>query len=140
MRVRWNALQLDSKLADGVDPDATEELALRARQLADPGKREEIARSLDEVLAVAVRGSSAHLPTIRAPISRGRVQGSQAPLSRLAQRLRHEGPHPVKGLAMAYVLVEDAQSPLYAHELCGDPLGPAVGAAILAMELKAGPG
>jgi hypothetical protein len=138
-RVRWNALQLDSRLAEGVDPNATEELALRARQLAAPAKREEIARSLDEVVAVAVRGSSAHLPTIRAPISRGRVQASRPELSGLAARLRQEGPHAVEGLAMAHLLVADAQGPLYAHELCGDPLGPAVEAAILAMEPKTAP-
>jgi hypothetical protein len=136
--VRWNALQLDLKLADGVDPNESEELALRAEQLAAPDMREQIARSLDEVLEVAVRGSSAQLPTIRAPISRGRVQGSLPQLSRLAQRLRSEGPQSVEGLAMAHLLVADAQGPLYAHALCGEALEPVVEAAIKALDAEDG--
>jgi hypothetical protein len=59
-------------------------------------------------------------------------------LRQLAQRLREKGPHAVKGLAMAHLLVADADGPLYAHQLCGDPLGPAVEAAILSLERETG--
>src|SRR5688500_13192084 len=76
-RVRWNALELDAKLAGGADPEESDELALRAEQLADPRKREQIARSIDGLLEFADRGSSVRLPTTRAPIARGRVQGSR---------------------------------------------------------------
>lgn len=36
VRVRWNALELDASLASGSDPASSEELALRAAQLAEP--------------------------------------------------------------------------------------------------------
>jgi hypothetical protein len=133
IRVRRNAPALDRQLAEGADPNATEELELRAAQLANQGKREQMARSIDDVLEIVDRASG-RLPTVRAPIYRRRVHTSRAALARLAEKLRSDGPHAVQGLAMTNVLLEDSKGLLYTHELSGEPLEPYVEATLSALD------
>jgi hypothetical protein len=133
MRVRWNAAQLDAALADGADSVASKSLALRAQQLADPKHRARIARSIDHVLELSERGSAPQLYLTRAPFQPERVEQSRPQLMELADRLEAVDSPPVKGLAMANLLVEEGTAPLYAHAP-SDPLRPAVEAILAALD------
>jgi hypothetical protein len=133
LRVRWNAAQLDAALADGVDPATSKSLALRGQQLADPKHRARIARSIDRLLELTERGAAPQLSLGRAPFEPGRVEHSRAQLTELADRLEAVDSSPVKGLAMANLLVEDGTAALYAHEP-SDPLRPAVEAILAALD------
>ena len=53
VRVRWSALELDAALASGSDPASSAELALRAAQLAEPAKRRQLARSINDLVLLA---------------------------------------------------------------------------------------
>jgi hypothetical protein len=133
LRVRWNAAQLDAALADGADSAASKSLALRAQQLADPKHRARIARSIDDVLELSERGEAPQLYLTRAPCQPERVEHSRPQLAELADRLEAVGAPPVKGLAMANLLVEDGTAALYAHEP-SEPLRPAVEAILAALD------
>jgi hypothetical protein len=133
LRVRWNAAQLDAALADGADPGASKSLALRAQQLANPRHRVRIARSIDHLLELAERGAAPQLSLTRAPLQTERVEHSRPQLTELADRLEAVDSPPVKGLAMANLLVEDGTAALYAHEP-SDPLRPAVEAILAALD------
>jgi hypothetical protein len=133
LRVGWNAAQLDAALADGADPDASKSLALRAQQLANPKHRARIATSIDRLLELAERGAAPRLSLTRAPLQPERVQHSRPQLTELADRLEAVDSPPVKGLAMANLLVEDGAAALYAHEP-SDPLRPAVEAILTAID------
>ena len=124
LRVRWKAPQLDAALADGADPGAREELALRAKQLTDPTHRARIARSIDRLLDLAERGQG--MPSInRLPFQASRVEANRPQLMEVADRLEEEDSPPVQAVAMATLLVEDGLGPLYVQEH-RDRLGPAV--------------
>ena len=129
IRVRWNAPALDSALADGADPRASDELTLRAEQLASHKKREKIAKAIDRLLDLVERDSAAQLATTRVPFRRDRIEARRPQLIELAARLRSKGPHPSKGLALANLLVEDRDSPLLVHDR-PDQLERTVGAAL----------
>jgi len=111
LRTAWNADELDEALASGADPLASQELALRAAQLVEPGKRTELAQSLELVVEQVVAGGPSPTgPTIlrREPVSRNR-----SGLLALAWRLRGDGLQCLPGLAMADRLVGFGDSPLY---------------------------
>jgi hypothetical protein len=116
LRVRWNALALDSALADGADPGSTDQLALRAKQLARQKQRAQVAQGIGHVVALVDRGSAVGLATTRVPFRRDRVEASRQELLELTGRLSSKDPYPVKGLAMANLLLEDGDSPLYVHD------------------------
>ena len=132
VRVRWNVAQLDQALADGADPGASKSLALRAQQLADPKHRASISRSIKYLLELTERGTVPQLPFTRAPFRPDRVEASRAQLAEVADRLEAVDSPPVRGLAMANLLVEDGTGALYAHEPT-DPLRPAVEATLAAL-------
>jgi hypothetical protein len=135
LRVRWKQLDLDSELAHGANPVKSEELALRAQQLAEPATRARIAAGIENVTRLATTGPGPGATT--ALVTRGfvgyRVAANEAGLAALAGKLRGNGPHAVRGLAMASVLIEDAASPLYVRGGV-DKLEPAVDAAISALD------
>jgi hypothetical protein len=116
VRVLWSGLDLDSALADGADPGSSKALALRAQQLADPKRRAKIARSIDHVLDVAERSAAVQLYLTHVPFWTQRVEDNRAQLLEVADRLRAENSPPVKGVAMANLLVEDAGSPLFVRQ------------------------
>jgi hypothetical protein len=122
VKVRWSALELDAALASGADPASSEELALRAEQLAARGKREQFARSIDDLLRIAARNSGPELPTTRAPVSAERVGANRSQLFELRNRMLGPGPHSSRGLAQVSLLLEGSDSPLYRHALSGDLL------------------
>jgi len=112
LRAAWRAADLDDALADGADPLESDELALRAMKLVDPANRAELVRTLELVVNhVSARGlSPLPGPTIlrRQPIARNRPE-----LLTLAWRLRTDGVHSLRGLAMADRMIRYVDSPLY---------------------------
>jgi hypothetical protein len=111
LRTAWSAAELDEALASGADPLASDELTLRASQLVRPEKRAELAQSLELVVRqVTSGGPSPSGPTIlrREPVARNRRA-----LLVLAWRLRRDGLHCLRGLAMAERLIKYGDSPLY---------------------------
>lgn len=112
LRVAWCAADLDEALADGADPLASDELTLRATKLVDPAKRAELVRTLELVVSHVSAGGPSPFPgpTIlrRQPIARNRPE-----LLALAWRLRIEGVHCLRGLAMADRMIRYDDSPLY---------------------------
>lgn len=115
VRVRWGGLDLDAALAGGADPDSSRTLALRAQQLADPKRRAKIARSIHHLLDVAERGGTLQPYLTQVPFWTHSVEANRAQLLRVANRLEAETSPPVKAVAMANLLVEDAGSPLFVH-------------------------
>ena len=114
LRVRLHRTRLDRELAEGRDPEACGDRALRARQLTDTVTRRRVARSLRGVVAKAERapgglGSAA-------PVCRSAVVAWREGLLGLADRL--EQPRPVNpcGVARALVVVTDGSGPLYNPE------------------------
>jgi hypothetical protein len=132
VRVRWNAAQLDQALGDGGDPGASRSLALRAQQLADTKHRTSIARSIRYLLELTEGGTVPQLTFTRAPFRPDRIEASRPRLAELADRLEAVDSPPIKGLAMANLLVEDGTGALYAHGST-DPLRPAVEATLAAL-------
>jgi hypothetical protein len=119
LRVRWSSAALDSALADGADPDASDELALRARQLAEPKARERVAKAIERVIELSElvgRASPAQLAYLRVPFRRQQVEAARPRLVQLVERLRAEEALSVRGLAMASQLVDDGRGPLYVHD------------------------
>jgi hypothetical protein len=118
LRTALRAAELDEALANGANPLASDELALRAAQLVKPARRAELAESLELVVKQVAAGGPSPLPgpTIlrRKPIARNRPG-----LLALARRLRSEGLHCLPGLAMADRLIGFGDSPLY---MALDPL------------------
>jgi hypothetical protein len=112
LRAAWNADELDEALADGADPLASEELTLTAARLVEPGRRVELADSLERLVeqVVACGPSPVPGPTI---LRREPIACNLGGVLALADRLRAEGLHCLRGLAMADRLVRYGDSPLY---------------------------
>jgi hypothetical protein len=133
MRVRWSALELDADLAAGTAPASNEDLKFRARQLAAAPKRAEMADTIRDLVAIE-HCAGARIPTTRAPLSRHRIQSNREQLDRIVELLEADDVPPVRGLAMVHLLLEDARSALYAHELSGQSLEPALQAIVHALQ------
>jgi hypothetical protein len=101
---------LDQQLAAGIDPRANAALALRARQLCTPRTRRRIAGQLRRTIAVAGRGSSGCFRFV--PMARGEIIEETDALLDLANRLEAPRPAEAMGVALAKMLVADANSPL----------------------------
>ena len=113
LRTAWKAPELDDALADGADPLASAELALKAAQLVKPRKRAELAQALELLVEQVISGGPSPLPG-PAILRREPIARNLAGLLVLARRLRSEGLHCLRGLAMADRLVHYGDSPLYA--------------------------
>jgi hypothetical protein len=109
--VRWRSFRLDRDLADGALPDATMELALRARTLVGMPTRRGLARSVRHMLAVSTRPPSPGYPPV--PVCRDRVRACSAEFEELIRRLLAPWPVPAQGVAKARLLLTDGGGPLY---------------------------
>jgi hypothetical protein len=97
------------RLAGGLIPFFTEELALRARQLVEPRKRGELADALDHLVEIAERrGDGAARITPYPPFRPKQVEANRSLFGELARRLRGRGPHGLRGLAMTSLMREDS--------------------------------
>jgi len=108
---RLHAFRLDHALADGASPEASVELALRARLLARARYRRDLAHGVSRVLAVARQAPPAG--RLAVPVCRDRVRACEDEFTELMERLQAVGPVPVRGIAKAGLLLADASGPLY---------------------------
>jgi hypothetical protein len=110
-RVWFKNVELDAALAVGDDPTRTPELALRAEQLADPNRRAKLATAIEHLVAITDQNRAA-IATPLAPFRPWQVKANRSLLLDLAERLRGQGPHPLQGVAMTSLLLEDGTGPL----------------------------
>ena len=112
LRAAWRASDLDDALADGTDPLASDELTHHALKLADPGQRARLAKALELIVNHVSAGGPSPVPgpTI---LRRDPIRQNRAELLVLAWRLRAEGFHCLRGLAMADRMIRFGDSPLY---------------------------
>ena len=111
MRVRLHAASLDRELATGSRP-RRDDCVLRARELVDPGRRRQLARSIRRLVADASR------PTVKAfssavPVERAAVARCREGLLGIAERLDRPEPANPCGVARVSVLLSDGAGPLY---------------------------
>jgi hypothetical protein len=109
LRVRTQSTALDNELARGASPMQSRALALRARQLVEPKRRERLASALESLCEHAQRTSSMSI----VPLPRGEITQAGAWLLALAQRLRDPRPIYAGGAAMISVLLHDGTGPAY---------------------------
>ena len=133
--LRWltwrQARDLDKQLAGGMDPVSSDELSLRAGQLASARVRARFACVLRGAVALA---DAPFDPVRMAPaIRRAQVRESRKRLLELAERLGGGGYVGVQGLAITSLLVGDGVSPLYS-KAAGDSLKASLDRALLALD------
>jgi hypothetical protein len=109
LRVSIYSSALDNELARGASPMFSRELALRARQLVEPKRRERLASALEGLCEHAQRASSTSI----VPLPRREITECDAWLLGLAQRLRDRRPIYAAGAAMISVLLRDGTGPAY---------------------------
>jgi hypothetical protein len=112
LRTSVHRAKLTRALAEGADPGASDELALRARQLTSERNRRTLARSLRRSIA------DAHRPTRTRGavpiIDRRGVLDAEPAIAEMVERLL--GPRPVQAAGMAMIeriLTNADRSPLY---------------------------
>jgi hypothetical protein len=130
--VTWRqARELDEQLAGGTDPIVSDELSLRAGQLASERTLGRFACILRGAVALA---EAPYDPVRmgRPAIRRAQVQENRDLLLELAHRLRAGGYLRVQGLAITSLLVRDGVSPLYS-KASSSSLTMSVGTALLAL-------
>jgi hypothetical protein len=107
LRARW----LDRALAQGIPPETSAPLALRAQRLTEPEHRSSIARELRRVIREV---HQSHRPAFARIIpSQGSVWAAREELRRLADTLDDPGPVAAGGVAQARLLLTDGTGPLY---------------------------
>lgn len=110
LAAHWRARRLDRDLAEGVPPEASAALALRAQRLTEPDWRWSMAGALRRVVREAKADRRQRLrvtPDVRA------VRSAAEELSRLADTLDDPGPVAAQGVARAWLLLTDGTGPLY---------------------------
>jgi hypothetical protein len=111
LNAAWHSATLDRRLAEGVDPQASPVLALRARKLTGARGRRRVA----DGLAGALRSAKDTTPVITAalrPDSR-ELLAARTVLTALERGLRDSEAVTAQGVAMLGGLLTDASSPLY---------------------------
>jgi hypothetical protein len=112
LRVRLRRGRLDRGLADGLCTEASEDVSLRAAQLADLPTRRHVAGSLRRLVRHAELPPQARLGTA-VPVCRRSVLRWREGLLGLAERLDDPAPVNPCGVARALVLLSDGGSPFY---------------------------
>jgi hypothetical protein len=111
LRVWWRRAVLTEALADGADPDSSDELTLVARDLIGMRTRLRLAAGLERLLRRATQ------PTVPmrsgVPINKSEIVEAYDELTDLAARLRAARPVPVHAVARVAVLLTDGTGPLY---------------------------
>jgi hypothetical protein len=107
---------LDASLAAGHPPESSRLLAARAQNIVSLRRRRSMAGSWEHVLRAAHRAQRARLagsPSAAVPICADRVVAAEPAIRDLMNRLAAPLPVPARGVAMARVLLTDANSPVY---------------------------
>jgi hypothetical protein len=103
--------RLDRKLAAGADPQADQALTLHARLLLAPRTRARIA----DGLASAWRDASGpRVLSAKVPLAKSAILAAGPEFNSLIAELRADDSCRARGVAMARLLLIDADSPLYA--------------------------
>jgi hypothetical protein len=110
-RVWIRALELDATLAGGADPAQSEELELRAKQLADRKTRNRLATAITRLIRIA-DGHRAPITMPIPPFRPRQVQANRSLLVDLAGRLRGPRSVALRGLALTSLLLNDGRGPL----------------------------
>lgn len=111
-RTFWKAAELDQALAAGCDPLASDPLLWRAEQLVDPKARLDLAKALEQIVEEVEHRGPQMLPGPHLE-RRSVVHANRSLLLVLAERLRSDGTHGLRGLAKADLLVSYGDSALY---------------------------
>jgi hypothetical protein len=128
------AHDLDRQLAEGVPPERSAALSLRARRLLRPSTAVMLSRGVQRVL----HDIQTHEPGGgRMPVRRQAVRAVAGDLERLARRLVSPQPIGVAGLARVRLLLSDGSGPLFSSRARED-LSAAVARALAGLE-AAGP-
>jgi hypothetical protein len=117
LRTKLRSRQLDRALAAGASPSESDELGLRAKQLAAASRR--LANAIELLILrseLDPRFDFPQSPLRRTPFNRGNIRANRNLLDRLADALRDPGSRSVRGLAMASTLVKDKAGPLYVND------------------------
>jgi hypothetical protein len=119
LRVRLERARLDRELAGGCSPERSSLHSLRARQLAGPLVRSEVARSLRHVVDDAAQPDAVLTPvrlrrsTVLVSLRQQEVQAWREGLLGLAHRIDgHAAVNPC-GVARVMSLLSDGAGPLY---------------------------
>jgi hypothetical protein len=108
---------LDARLAAGVSPESGRLIAVRARALVVPARRQRLASDWDRLLTIA-RERPAR--ATRVPLRRDRIVAAEADIRELQRSLRASAPVPARGVAIASSLLADGAGPLYNRDSCAD--------------------
>jgi hypothetical protein len=129
----WHSTTLDCELAEGVDPQTSAVLAVRARKLSGRRGRKLVA----DGLAGAVQRAKDTTPGITAAVrpDARELLDAGIVLAALEHRLRGSEAVTAQGVAMLRGLLTDAASPLYQPSGRGE-LGSRLRAAAAALELQ----
>lgn len=123
VRARVCARQLDRALAQGISPDSSAGLSVRAHELIGSRARDTLAQAIRRVVQEATQPLR---PThFNVPICRSKVRHSRRTLERLADRLGSGEPVDARGVAQLRLLLSDGAGPLYDHP-SADDLRPAL--------------
>jgi hypothetical protein len=121
---RWRAFALDRALADGVSPDSSAVLSLRAERLISRATRADLARSIRHLIADAQAEADGPSPLgdphVRACSRAVRRVADQLEL--LARRLLDPDPVDAAGVARLDLLLRDGAGPLYCPSRSGEDL------------------
>jgi hypothetical protein len=119
LRVRLQRARLDRDLAVGSSPQRSPLHALRARQLADPRVRSELAGSLRDIVDDAMQPQAVLNPVrlsrsiVLVSLRQEEVRAWQEGLLGLAQRLEGRAAVNPCGVARVKLLLSDGAGPLY---------------------------
>jgi hypothetical protein len=111
LAMRLRAVELDTALANGADPDSSVALSLRANRLISRRTRRRVSRSIRSLLQQARRPP--HPIHESAPISWRQVVRARPLLEELAARLAGSGPVDARGVAQLQLLLIEGNSPLF---------------------------
>src|SRR4051794_38478412 len=128
-RVRTH--HLDRQLADGVPPERSAALSLRARRLVDPAFATALACRLQAIVREAVLR---RVPRAQIAVRLAAVEDVAAEFDELARRLVAPRAAAVRGVAQISVLLGDGAGPLYSSRAEED-LAAALRRARAALEL-----
>jgi hypothetical protein len=128
-RVRTH--HLDRQLAEGVPPERSAALSLRARRLVDPAFATALARRLHAIVREAVLR---RVPRAQVAVRLAAVADLAPEFDELARRLVAPQAAGVRGVAQISVLLGEGRSPLYSA-WADEDLGAAVRRARAALEL-----
>jgi hypothetical protein len=119
LAVHWRARRLDRALAQGIAPETSAALALRAQRLTEADRRWSLAGALRRIVR-DVEADRAPRPGRVAPHSHAVVAASDQ-LTELADTLDDPGPVQAQGVAQAWLLLTDGTGPLF-NPNSSDPL------------------